>query len=85
MAPKDKENSQNNTITRDFNVTLNNKGKWGGCISRDPLRERMEDLMVELDLVNINYFKGKFTWSNRRLKACSRPHHYVSRSIPYLE
>jgi hypothetical protein len=48
-------------------VILNNKEKRGGSIIKDHFREKMEDLLVEWDIVDIKPNKGKFTWSNKRL------------------
>jgi hypothetical protein len=48
-------------------VILNNKEKRGGSTIKDPFREKMEDLIVEWDMVDIKPKKGKFTWSNKRL------------------
>ena len=53
--------------SRDFNTTLHQKEKRGGSMTRDPCRERMEDLMSSLDLIDIHPSKGSFTWTNRRV------------------
>jgi hypothetical protein len=41
-------------VVRDFNVTLNNQEKKGGNIVIDPFYQKMEELMVEWDLIDVN-------------------------------
>jgi len=60
--------AQNNCIIAgDFNTTLHQGEKKGGSIVRDPFREHLEDLILELDLFDVHPSKGKYTWSNKRL------------------
>jgi hypothetical protein len=61
------EIEQFSIIVGDFNVTLVQKEKKGGNIVQDPFCERLEDLILEWDLVDINLAKRKFTWSNKRM------------------
>jgi hypothetical protein len=67
--------AQNCIIVGDFNTTIHIKEKRGGSIVRDPFREKMEDLMTILDLVDVQPIKGQFTWNNRRVG----PGHIVAR------
>jgi hypothetical protein len=52
---------QNNIIASNFNVTLHHKEKRVGNLVRDPFWERMEDMIYDWDLVDINPSKGNFT------------------------
>jgi hypothetical protein len=58
--------SQNCIIAGEFNTTLHQNDKNGGFIVRDHFRERIEDLISFLDMIDIQPNKGKFTWNNRR-------------------
>jgi hypothetical protein len=46
---------------RDLNVLFHNREKRGGDITRDLLWERMEDLLVEWDMIDVKPNKGNFT------------------------
>lgn len=37
-----------------------------GSFGRDPFRERMEELLVDWDMLDINSQKGRYAWSNMR-------------------
>ena len=49
----------------DFNANKSQVEKRGGSIVRDPFGEKMEDLMVDLDLLDPPLKNGKFTWRNK--------------------
>ena len=49
----------------DFNANKSQVEKRGGSIVRDPLGEKMEDLMVDLDLLDPPLKNWKFTWRNK--------------------
>jgi len=49
-------------VVEDFNTILINSEKKGGNIVHDPMRERMEDLILD-----VKPAKGKYTWSNKRV------------------
>jgi hypothetical protein len=51
-------------VVCDFNTILHKFEKRGGSIVRDPMQEKMEDLLTYYDLMDINPFKGKYTWRN---------------------
>jgi hypothetical protein len=63
---KDLEFVSNSVIVGDFNIILYNSEKRCGNIVRDLYREKMEELIVEWDLIDIKPIKGKYTWTNRR-------------------
>ena len=52
-------------IVGDFNTTRSSLEKRGGSIIKDPLGEKLEDLMADLDLLDHMPKNGKFTWSNK--------------------
>lgn len=58
----------------DFNSTLSTNEKWGGSIVRDPLCERLEDIILKWDLLNMKFRNNIYTWSNRWLGS----HHIVA-------
>jgi hypothetical protein len=45
----------------DFNTILYNLEKRGGSCVCNPIREKMEDLITDWDLQNINPIEGKYT------------------------
>ena len=53
-------------IAGDFNTTRKQSEKCGGTKVSDPFGEKMEELMVDLDLLDIPLRNGKYTWSNKR-------------------
>ena len=59
----------------------NHRGRLrGGSIVKDPFGEKMEDLMVDLDLLDPPLKNGKYTWSNKR----TSPGHIVARLDRFL-
>jgi hypothetical protein len=56
--------SQSCIIVGDFNVTISSQEKKGGSMVRDPLREKVEELIEDWDLIDIKPIRGKYTWSN---------------------
>ena len=68
QALKDFEVSNNNITVEDFNMILNSKEKRGGSIVKDPFREKMEDHVMDWDLVDVKLMKGKYTWLNIRIR-----------------
>jgi len=52
-----------------FNVVGNNVEKRGGIYGRDPLSDKMEELIDEWDMLDVNPQRGKFTWSNMRSRS----------------
>jgi hypothetical protein len=47
-------------------MVMFSKEKRGGNVVRDPMRERMEDLISDWDLVDVKPAKGKYTWNTKR-------------------
>lgn len=63
----DSEDLANIIIVGDLNLTLTLAEKRGGSIVRDPVRQWVEDLLQDWDMIDIKPSSGKYTWSNRRL------------------
>jgi len=63
-----------------LNTTRGTKEKQGGSIVRDQFRERLDDLILDLDLFDIPLDKGMLTWNNRR----DGPGHIVARLNRFL-
>jgi len=53
-------------IADEFNVTIPISEKRGEIIVWDPLREKMEELIVYWDLLDIKPIKGRYTWTKKR-------------------
>jgi exonuclease III len=71
---------QNLIIVGDFNTTRGLKEKRGGSIVRDQFREKMDDLISDLDLFDVPPSKGMYTWNNRR----AGPGHIAARLDRFL-
>ena len=58
-----------NVILADnLNVTLSQSGKKkGGSLVKDPIREQVDEIILEWDLSDVIPTKGEFTWTNKRL------------------
>ena len=54
-------------LARDLNVILNQEGKRGWFMVRDPIREQVDDIILDWNLSDVILAKGKFTWTNKRL------------------
>ena len=54
-------------ITGDLNVIQNQAEKRGGSLVKDPIREQVDELILDWDLSDVILSKGKFTWTNKRL------------------
>ena len=65
----------NVVLTGDINVTLNQKEKRGGSVVREPIREQVDEIILDWDLVDVIPAKWKFTLTNRRLG----PRHIAAR------
>ena len=55
-------------IVGDFNTIGSQDEKRGGTKVRDPFGEKMEDLIVDLDLLDISLRNMKYMWSNKRVE-----------------
>ena len=58
---------ENIILVGDLNVILNQAEKRGGSLVRDPIREHVDDLILDWELTNVIPPKRKFTWTNKRL------------------
>jgi hypothetical protein len=54
--------------------------KIGGFIVRDPSREKLEDLISIMDLIDVHPSKGKYMWNNKRYG----PRHIATRLDHFL-
>jgi hypothetical protein len=78
--------NENIIIVRDLHATLSQGGKKGGTIFRDPIREWVEDIILDWELEDIKMTRGKYTWSNK----INGPRHIAIRldrflvQIPFL-
>jgi len=52
-------------IDGDFNATIHSLEKMGGSVVSDPSRKKLEELIVDQDLLDIKPIKGKYTWTNK--------------------
>ena len=54
-------------LARVLNVILNKAEKRGGSTVIDPIREQVDDIILEWGLSDVIPYKGKYTWNNKRL------------------
>ena len=81
LLRKERSNLQGNVILAgDLNVILNQDEKRGGSLIRDPIREIVDETILDWDLMDINPTTGKYTWNNRRIS----PRHIVARIDRFL-
>jgi len=71
---------ENIILGGDLNVTLAQEEKRGGSIVRDPAREWVEDLISTWDVMDINFLRGLYTWTNKRVG----PGHIIARLNRFL-
>jgi hypothetical protein len=71
---------ENIILVGDLNVTLSQGEKKGGTIVRDPIREWVEDIILDWELEDIKPSRGKYTWSNKR----NGPGHIAARLDRFL-
>ena len=67
-------------IAGDLNVTIFAEQRRGGTKVRDPLGERLEDLISQWGLSDIKSKNDTFTWSNKRIG----PSHIAARLDRFL-
>ena len=67
-------------IAGDLNVTLCQEEKRGGSLVRDPIRETIDEIILDWDLMDIKPSSGKYTWNNRRIG----PGHIATRLDRFL-
>ena len=48
-------------LVDDLNVTLNQAEKRGGSMVKDPIREQIDEIILDWDLSDVIRAKGKFT------------------------
>ena len=68
LLREEKSNLQGNVIlARDLNVILSQDEKQGGSLVRDPIREIVDETILEWDLMDVKPSTGKYTWNNKRI------------------
>ena len=81
LLREERSNLQGNVIlVGDLNVILSQDEKRGGSLVRDPIRETVDDIILEWDLMDAKPSSGKYTWNNKRI----RPRHIASRLDGFL-
>ena len=78
---KERSNLQGNVIlVGDLNVILSQDEKRGGSLVRDPIREIVDETILECDFMDVKPSTGKYTWNNKRIG----PRHIFSRLDRFL-
>ena len=54
-------------LAGDLNVILNQAEKRGGSLVREPIREQVDEIVMEWGLSDVIPAKGKYTWNNKRM------------------
>ena len=67
-------------LAGDLNGILNQAEKRGGSVVKDPIREQVDDIILEWGLSDVIPAKGKYTWNNKRLG----PGHIATRLDRFL-
>ena len=68
LLREERSNLQGNVILAgDLNVTLSQDEKRGGSLVRDPIKEIVDETILEWDLMDIKPSSGRFTWNNKRI------------------
>ena len=81
LLREERNNQQGNVILAgDLNVILSKDEKRGGSLVRDPIREIVDETILEWDLMDIKPSIGKYTWSNKRIG----PGHIAARLDRFL-
>ena len=58
---------ENIILSGDLNIILNQAKKRGGSLVRDPIRELVDDLILDWELSDAIPSRGKLTWTNKRM------------------
>ena len=81
LLREEKSNLQGNVILAgDLNVTLSQEEKRGGTLVRDPIRETVDEIILDWDLMDVKPSSGKYTWNNKRIG----PRHIAARLDRFL-
>ena len=81
LLREERSNLQGNVILAgDLNVILNQDEKRGGSLVRDPIREIVDETILEWDLMDVKPSTGKYTWNNKRIG----PGHIAARLDRFL-
>ena len=54
-------------LAGDLNVILSQDEKRGGSLVRDPIREMVDDIIMDWNLMDVKPSAGKYTWNNKRI------------------
>ena len=81
LLREERSNLQGNVIlTGDLNVILSQDEKRGGSLVRYPIRETVDEIILEWDLMDVKPSTRKYTWNNRRIG----PGHIAARLDRFL-
>ena len=69
---------ENIILASHLNIILNQAEKRGGSLVRDPIREQVDELVLDWEVSDVIPSKGKFTWTNKRLS----PRHISAGLMP---
>ena len=81
LLREERRNLQGNVIlARDLNVILSQDEKRGGSLVKDPIRETVDEIILEWDLMDVKASTRKYTWNNKRIG----PRHIAARLDRFL-
>ena len=81
LLRKERSNLQGNVIlVGDLNFILSQDEKRGGSLVRDPIREIVDETILEWHLMDVKPSIGKYTWNNKRIE----PGHIAARLDRFL-
>ena len=81
LLREQRSNLQGNVVlARDLNVILSQEEKIGGSLVKDPIREMVDDIILEWNLMDVKPSSGKYTWNNKR----TGPGHIAARLDRFL-
>ena len=67
-------------LAGDLNIILSQDEKRGGSLVRDPIRELVDDIIMDWNLMDVKPSAGKYTWNNKRIG----PGHIAARLDRFL-
>ena len=81
LLREERSNLQGNVVLAgDLNVILSQEEKRGGSLVRYPIREMVDAIILEWNLLDVKPSSGKYTWNNKR----TGPGHIAARIYRFL-
>ena len=81
LLHEERSNLQGNVVLAgDLNVILSQEEKIGGSLVRDPIRELVDDIILDWNLIDVKPTTGNYTWNNKRIG----PGHIAARLDRFL-